>query len=294
MLTEYEQHRLRANVQKGAHLYRVRARFDLATFDSALDGLKSRLKPAGEVMSTLPSADAGDPSTISFDVLFGSTQALEAVRAAAGDAAVDPIGWPRSGRCPWGDLRQARADGAQALARARQQVELEVRGSEVELDKLIVEELSDPLMHLIRNCLDHAIEPPEARGRLGKGSARQRIDARRRAEGQPRGRLGGRRRGPASTSGGSERWRWSAGAPAPRRSASSRGATLLNLIFLPGFSTAREVTALSGRGVGMDVVKNAIAALSGMIDLQSEPGVGTWVEITLPLTLAISLTSPTA
>ncbi|HEX7623802.1 MAG TPA: chemotaxis protein CheW, partial [Anaeromyxobacteraceae bacterium] len=61
----------------------------------------------------------------------------------------------------------------------------------------------------------------------------------------------------------------------------------LNLIFLPGFSTAREVTALSGRGVGMDVVKNNIGALSGIIDLQSELGLGTRVEITLPVTLAI-------
>ncbi|HEX7488529.1 MAG TPA: Hpt domain-containing protein, partial [Anaeromyxobacteraceae bacterium] len=63
VLTEYEEHRLRSSVQKGAHLYRVRVGFDLATFDSGLDGLKRRLKPVGEVISTLPSADAGDPNT---------------------------------------------------------------------------------------------------------------------------------------------------------------------------------------------------------------------------------------
>jgi two-component system chemotaxis sensor kinase CheA len=165
------------------------------------------------------------------------------------------------------------------------QIEFEVRGSDVEVDKLIVEELSDPLMHLIRNALDHAIEPPDVRARLGKPpagkiwlSATQKgnhvvisveddgagIDERRIRDVAAQSGLGTA----------------DAIAQLSRREA-------LNLIFVPGFSTAKRVTALSGRGVGMDVVKSNIAAMSGIIDLHTEPGKGTRFEITLPVTLAI-------
>jgi two-component system chemotaxis sensor kinase CheA len=165
------------------------------------------------------------------------------------------------------------------------QVELEVRGGEVELDKLIVEELSDPLMHLIRNAIDHAVEPPEARVRAGK---------------RPAGRitLAAEQKGShvcisvADDGAGIDEARVREVAAARGLLAADAAAQLsrrelLNLIFLPGFSTAREVTPVSGRGVGMDVVKNNIAALSGVIDLHTEPGVGTRFEITLPVTLAI-------
>jgi two-component system chemotaxis sensor kinase CheA len=165
------------------------------------------------------------------------------------------------------------------------QVELEVRGGEVELDKLIVEELSDPLMHLIRNAIDHAVEPPEARVRAGK---------------RPAGRitLAAEQKGShvcisvADDGAGIDEARVREVAAARGLLAADAAAQLsrrelLNLIFLPGFSTARAVTPVSGRGVGMDVVKNNIAALSGVIDLHTEPGVGTRFEITLPVTLAI-------
>ena len=165
------------------------------------------------------------------------------------------------------------------------QVEFQVRGSDVEVDKLIVEDLSDPLMHLIRNALDHAIEAPEVRRQAGKPpagrvtlSASQKgnhvvvavaddgagIDERRLREVAVE-------RGLASVE---------AVAQLGRRE-------VMNLIFVPGFSTARQVTALSGRGVGMDVVKANIARMSGIIDLHTELGKGTRFEITLPLTLAI-------
>lgn len=165
------------------------------------------------------------------------------------------------------------------------EIEFEVSGGDVELDKLIVEELSDPLMHLIRNAVDHAIEPPDHRERAGK-----------RREG--RVRLGAAQKGNRvqvvveDDGAGIDEARI-------REVAVQRGLAteeavremgrreLLNLIFVPGFSTAREVTSLSGRGVGMDVVKNNIANLSGLIDLHSERGAGTRFEITLPITLAI-------
>ncbi len=172
------------------------------------------------------------------------------------------------------------------LAReAGKEVELHVSGGDVELDKLIVEELSDPLMHLIRNAIDHAIEPPETRARLGKPRA-------------GRVALAATQRGNKvqlvveDDGAGIDEERI-------REVAVERGLAtavqvremgrreVMNLIFVPGFSTARQVTALSGRGVGMDVVKSNIAALSGIIELATEKARGTRFEITLPVTLAI-------
>jgi two-component system chemotaxis sensor kinase CheA len=165
------------------------------------------------------------------------------------------------------------------------EIDLEVEGGDVELDKLIVEDLSDPLMHLIRNAIDHAIEPPDVRARLGKPRAgRVRLGASQKGNhvqivveddgagiDEDRVREVAIQRGLATAEAVSE---------LSRRE-------VMNLIFVPGFSTARQVTSLSGRGVGMDVVKNNIANLSGIIDLQSERGRGTRFEITLPVTLAI-------
>ncbi len=475
VLTEYEEHRLRANLERGARLYRVRVGFDLATFDTGLEELKKRLKPIGEIISTLPSPELGDPSAISFDVLLGSAEPLDRARDAAGPTAqVDeiprrapspssssaaspgppgppaptlprpeypgakaapappgkPVGAPPppSGRAvhfstgleapasaarapgPADAAPLAAAPGARGRApspaaaapprvaepvpgmaptarssvaedaslrsvsqavrvdihkldqlmnlvgelvlvktsllgiaeRLRggdesttlglelhresrslerklnelqggilevrmvpldqifdklsrmvrklardlgKKVDFEVRGGDVELDKLIVEELSDPLMHLIRNALDHAIETPDERARVGK---------------PPAGKvtLSASQKGSHvlvsvdDDGAGIDEKRLRE--LAVERGLCSLEATLqfsrrdaLNLIFLPGFSTARQVTEFSGRGVGLDVVKNNIAAMSGIIDLHTELGKGTRFEITLPVTLAI-------
>jgi two-component system chemotaxis sensor kinase CheA len=165
------------------------------------------------------------------------------------------------------------------------EVDFQVKGFDVELDKLIVEELSDPLMHLIRNALDHAVEAPE----------------RRTAQGKPRaGRitLAASQRGShvqitvEDDGAGIDEVRVrevavARGLISAKAVAQLSRREVMNLIFLPGFSTARQVTAVSGRGVGMDVVKNNIANLSGIIDLDTELGRGTRFEITLPVTLAI-------
>src|SRR5512138_3197252 len=140
-------------------------------------------------------------------------------------------------------------------------------------------------MHLIRNAIDHAIEAPEQRARRGKPRAgRVRLAASQKGNhvqivveddgagiDEDRVREVAVQRGLATA--------------ASVRELSRR--EVMNLIFVPGFSTARQVTSLSGRGVGMDVVKNNIANLSGIIDLQTERGRGTRFEITLPVTLAI-------
>ena len=394
VLTEYEEHRLRMNVQKGVGLFRVRVSYDLASFDRDLSALSARLKKAGEVVSTLPAPDAHDPKGIAFELLYASREGREAVQREAGPAAVieavarlplaegrpprpaapsppvpaaaslSPLPEPNAdeeaslrsvSQSVRVDIRkldglmtvvgelvlvksslhaiaeQLKVQGGDAalaaelfhanrtldrrlaelqagilevrmvpleqifdkLARmvrkiAREvgkEIELEVEGGDVELDKLIVEDLSDPLMHLIRNAIDHAIEPPEARARLGKPRAgRVRLGAAQKGNhvqivveddgagiDEDRVREVAIQRGLAT--------------PEAVRDLSRR--EVMNLIFVPGFSTARQVTSLSGRGVGMDVVKNNIARLSGIIDLQTEHGRGTRFEITLPVTLAI-------
>jgi two-component system chemotaxis sensor kinase CheA len=165
------------------------------------------------------------------------------------------------------------------------EIDFRVAGGDVELDKLIVEELADPLMHLLRNAVDHGIEPPAEREREGKPRAgKLELRAAQRGnhveivvEDDGRG-VDEERVGQVAVA---------RGLVPPEQVRNLTRRELLNLIFLPGFSTARQVTAISGRGVGMDVVKNNIAALSGMIELRSDRGHGTRFEITLPVTLAI-------
>ena len=162
-------------------------------------------------------------------------------------------------------------------------IELITEGETTEVDKTVIDRLADPLVHLVRNSIDHGLESPEERiaagkpplGRVhltahqtgsevvitikddGRGMNRSRIRARAEANGiiQPGQQLSDQE--------------------------------LLQLIFQPGFSTAEVVTNLSGRGVGMDVVKKTIEALRGTIDMKSEPGAGSEIALRIPLTLAI-------
>ena len=162
-------------------------------------------------------------------------------------------------------------------------IELVTSGEETEVDKTVIERLNDPLIHLIRNAVDHGIEAPESRlaagklpiGRItlaathvaagviisiaddGRGLDRERIRARAEENGQ-----------------------WAAGARITDNE-------LFQVIFQPGFSTASEVTSLSGHGVGMDVVKRTIDSLRGSIDVASTAGQGSEITLRLPLTLAI-------
>jgi two-component system chemotaxis sensor kinase CheA len=162
-------------------------------------------------------------------------------------------------------------------------VELTIEGADTELDKTVIDQLSDPLMHLIRNSMDHGIEPPEARLARGKRAIATI-------------HLSARHSGASVLIGVSDD---GAGidAEAVRNRAIERGlvaaGTLLTesetfaLLFQPGFSTAKQVTDVSGRGVGMDVVRQRVESLRGSIDVASKPGQGTGVTLRLPLTLAI-------
>ncbi|MCP4109506.1 MAG: hybrid sensor histidine kinase/response regulator [Desulfobacteraceae bacterium] len=164
-------------------------------------------------------------------------------------------------------------------------IDLLIEGKEVELDKSIIESLNDPMTHLIRNAADHGIEPPEARIRQGKDPVgRIHIKAYHEA-GQVNIEISDDGRGMDGES--------IAGSAIAKGLASEelvRGmlpGEKVNLIFLPGFSMSDKITDLSGRGVGMDVVKTNLDRLGGLVDIDSEPGKGTTINIKLPLTLAI-------
>jgi two-component system, chemotaxis family, sensor kinase CheA len=172
-------------------------------------------------------------------------------------------------------------DTARSLGK---EVELKVEGKEIELDRSMLDEIGSPLTHLIRNAIDHGVELPEERERLGKARAgrillkaereraavaitvsddgrgidRSRVLARANALGLP--------------------------APAARELSNEE---LIRLLSKPGFSTADRVTDVSGRGVGIDAVDAKVRSLGGSIDIESEPGRGTTLVLRLPLTLAI-------
>lgn len=395
VFTEYEEHRLRENVKKAVSLWKVRAVFSLADFDTRLTALNATLKPLGEIISTLPSSQPGDESSIAFDVIFGSSvPAAKIEEALAQTATLEAFAKPLSGPMPsstptpaplplrtqpsasssplafvdqslrsltqtvrvdigrldglmnivgelllirsnvqrlaeatkqpgvtlmpkaWGlDLqRESRAlerkldELQQGVLDARmvplvqvfdklarlmrrlvresgKQVDFEVAGGDVELDKLIVEELSDPLMHLLRNALDHGIEMPQTREAQGKPcKAKIRLAARQQGNqvvidvGDDGGGIDEARIRQVAI----ER-----GLVTSQQTDEMERRDLLNLVFLPGFSTRSDVSELSGRGVGLDVVKTNLARLSGLIDIDSRRRKGTTFTLTLPLTLAI-------
>ncbi|HFE44470.1 MAG TPA: chemotaxis protein CheA [Nannocystis exedens] len=165
------------------------------------------------------------------------------------------------------------------------EIRLMISGADTVLDKLIVEELSDPLMHMIRNCIDHGIESAELRVSAGK-TPTGRIDLR-------AFQKGNRVVIEVEDDGGGMDWRKLRDLGLRRGLIDEEEAEALsptdaiNLIFAPGFSTREEANSVSGRGVGMDVVKTNIAKISGMIDVRTEVGHGTRFAITLPVTLAI-------
>jgi two-component system, chemotaxis family, sensor kinase CheA len=162
-------------------------------------------------------------------------------------------------------------------------VEMETQGDDIELDRNIVEELADPLMHMVRNAMDHGIETPPERERAGKNpSARLLLKAQHRA-GQVVIEIGDDGHGLDREKLGRKGVERGLIASAEGRSDSE----IYNLIFEAGFSTAAQITNVSGRGVGMDVVRKHIENLRGRIEIRSTLGLGTSFFLKLPLTLAI-------
>ncbi len=164
-------------------------------------------------------------------------------------------------------------------------VTFDMSGGDVELDKLIVEELSDPLMHLLRNALDHGIEKPDVRTAGGK-RARATIGLQARQQGN-HVIIEVRDDGAGLDEGRIREVALERGLVTREQTEEMDRRELMNLVFQPGFSTRRDVSELSGRGVGLDVVKTNLQRLSGLIDIDSRRGSGTTFTLTLPLTLAI-------
>ena len=467
VLTEYEEHRLRTNLQAGLSLYRMRVQFQLATIDSALDDLKSKTRPHGEIITFLPTGEGGDSESVELEILVASREGLGVLQGAVagpnisveevrrrdgapnpaasipppppdfarggeltdpysgmslsppttsgGDALLDEIngiggsstrtsapppapsfpppahatqpgtfpplgipGMPLPGAAGpsagantsanqreltlrsvtqtvrvdirkldhlmniVGELAIVRGVVARLSERVRldpdlkeiapdlhrlhrsfdrhlaqmqngilevrmvplgqvfdklarivrqisrehdKQVNLVITGAETEIDKLIVEELSDPLMHMIRNAIDHGIEDKDERMRVGK---------------PPVGTIAlnafqkgnhvvleieddGKGMSPAVIIAAALR----RGVVSEAEAREMSHKEILALVFQPGFTTREDVTALSGRGVGMDIVKTNISKLGGVVDITSDIGIGTKMTITLPITLAI-------
>jgi len=183
----------------------------------------------------------------------------------------------------FGRFRRSVRDIAHELGKS---VSLDVAGEQTEIDKRMVDELGDPLVHLIRNAVDHGIEPEAVRAARGKPA-------------QATVRLEASHRGNevviviADDGGGIdvERIRErvvARGLVTAERAATLSSRELVEFIWQPGFSTAAAVSTISGRGVGMDIVRTKIEGLSGAIEVDSTPGVGTTFTVRLPLTLAIS------
>ena len=182
----------------------------------------------------------------------------------------------------WGQFPRTVRDVALGCGK---EVAIEMEGKETELDKTIIEAIKDPLTHLVRNSVDHGIELPDDRVKAGKSRS---------------GRLilrafheGGQVNIEISDDGAglnSDRIRKKAverGVITADQAAHMAEREIFNLIFLPGFSTAEKVTNVSGRGVGMDVVKTNVEKIGGTVDVQSTRGRGTTVRVKIPLTLAI-------
>jgi len=255
-------------------------RVDTARFDQILN-LSGEIGLTKNRLSCLRDALLGsrrdDAAAETLDAVFSQLDTLVSdLQSAVMMARMQPVG----------RVFQKYSRLARDLARQLDKdVELIITGGETEVDKTILDELNDPLVHLIRNAVDHGIETMVERRSVGK-PARGTVH------------LSARQTGDSIVVEVSDDGR-GMDPEVIRRKAIEKGvisaeeaavldhAHCLQLIFLPGFSTRSEVSDLSGRGVGMDVVKTNIEKLKGQIDIQSSPGMGSHIVISLPLTLAI-------
>ena len=376
VLSEYEEHRLKANIKDGKGVYLAKAVFSLDIFDTALESMTKIIKTMGELISTLPTSSNVPDGSIGFNLMFGSLRPLDELKkeinfeievlsapkvsapvpaaVAAADSqkiqdthlkststtvrvdiekldrilntigeltltkgAVKRIGTElidyyghtslvydihkvsltlerRLAELQDQVLEIRMVPIGQIFARLSQivrrysreigkQIDLHLYGEDTELDKFLAEEIVDPLMHLIRNAIDHGIEMPEERKAMGKkeqGTITLRayqkgnhvvVEVKDDGSGVSLEKV--------------------------RKKAIEKGLIdddvelddkeIIDFIFAPGFSTKDVASEMSGRGVGMDVVKEKLSALGGFADIETKTNVGTTFMVTLPITLAI-------
>jgi two-component system chemotaxis sensor kinase CheA len=182
----------------------------------------------------------------------------------------------------WAKFPRVVRDVARELGK---EVQLVMEGNETELDRTIIEAIKDPLTHIVRNAIDHGIEAPDARSASGKPGQGMLILRAFHEGGQVNIEIMDDGRGIAV--GKVKEKAVQRALITPDQAARMTDREAFNLVFLPGFSTAEKVTNVSGRGVGMDVVKTNIEKIGGSVDIFSEAGAGTTIKIKIPLTLAI-------
>jgi two-component system chemotaxis sensor kinase CheA len=376
VLSEYEEHRLKANIKDGKGVYLAKAVFSLDIFDTALEAMTKIIKTLGELISTLPTSSNVPDGSIGFNLMFGSRRLLDELKKEI-NVEIEVLSAPKVSKivaapAPVADSQKIQdthlkststtvrvdiekldrilntigeltlAKGAvkrigtelidnyghtslvydvhkisqtlerrlaelqdqvleirmvpigQIFARLSQivrrysreigkQIDLQMFGEETELDKFLAEEIVDPLMHLIRNAIDHGIEMPEERKAKGKKEqgtitlkAYQKgnhvvVEVKDDGSGVSLEKV--------------------------RKKAIEKGLIdddveledreIINFIFAPGFSTKEVASEMSGRGVGMDVVKEKLSALGGFAEIETKTNVGTTFMVTLPITLAI-------
>lgn len=277
-LKQEQKHAARQAIAEGARLFLVQANFDVADVEQKFQTLKEKLNETGEVISTWPSTDNKRPGKLEFRILYAETGdgvknipgiTVEQIPLTAPAPATNEfqLDSPELERCferlsaelakvpssAFGDVfEQAVRAGRSVAAAMKKEVDFEVRGQNLKLD----ERLRDPLVHLVRNAVDHGIEPSEERERLGKNPRGKIVIEATNLDGQTRITVTDDGRG--------------------------IDPSLIEQIFRPGFSTASEISEISGRGVGLDAVKTAIEDAGGSIRASSQAGRGSNFEITFP------------
>src|SRR5881296_3579385 len=251
-LPEEEERRAAAPAAAGAAVETARSRHlrvDLRRLDGLMDLIGELVTARGRLNEL--AAERRDPAID--DVTIQISRLTADLQAEIIQARMTPV-WQVFDRFP----RLVR-DLARQLGK---QVAFRVEGKEIELDRAILDELGDPLMHLLRNAVDHGIEPPAERRRRGKNPEAEIVLTALRERARRDGLVD------------------------PHAEALTDD-QLLRVLARPGFSTADAVTNVSGRGVGIDVAATRLRALGGSIDIRSEPGKGTTFVLRLPVTLAI-------
>ncbi len=256
----------------GAHKTDTSIRVTVSLLDQLMNLAGELVLSRNQLLQTITSGDVRNAETVGQRIDLVTSELQEAIMLTR----MQPIGnvfnkFPRVVR----DLSKM----------LNKQMDLTIVGKDVELDKTIIEAINDPLTHLVRNSVDHGIEPPDERVRKGKNPKGSIVLKAYHEAGQVVIEISDDGKGLdgnilAETA-------INKGLITPEQAKTMSEKERVNLILLPGFSTAKKITDVSGRGVGMDVVKTNLDQLGGSIEIESEVGIGTTISVKLPLTLAI-------
>jgi len=261
-----------AKKSKAAHKADTTIRVTVSLLDQLMNLAGELVLSRNQLLQTITSGDVRNAEAVGQRIDLVTSELQEAIMLTR----MQPIGnvfnkFPRVVR----DLSK----------KLGKQMDLTIVGKDVELDKTIIEAINDPLTHLVRNSVDHGIEPPDERIRKGKNPKGLIVLKAYHEAGQVVIEISDDGKGLdgnviAETA-------INKGLITPEQAKTMSEKEKINLILLPGFSTAKKVTDVSGRGVGMDVVKTNLDQLGGSIEMESEVGKGTTISVKLPLTLAI-------